>query len=213
IALDYVQDIDPENRMALMLKAGKLEQKLGNVDEAITFYKDALKYSKKEAVAEIFYNIGLAYQTKSKHNEAIEYFNKSLELQRERDIRYANTLNNLAYSLMSINKFSEAQSFLEESYHISEVIESNELKANVLYLLAVLECIRREYNKAIETANEALRVAKLGDNSNRICDCYSLLGTLHHRKGDLKKAREIFVSAFQLLESCRDINLTINVLI
>jgi len=211
IATQYAENLAPENLCSLLIRIGELENTLGNTDVAITTFTKAQKYAQDDAEkCKINYNIGLVYQTKGQYSHSIEYFNKAVSLIEEKSIEYVNILNNLSYSLIYLGKFSEARSLLEGSLRIAEAVKTNELESKTFYLLAVLEWFCKDYDKGVEIAKTALKIAHDNKNLRLYANCYGLLGSLYQQKGDFKKAEESYSYTIELLQSLKDINALIS---
>ena len=206
-AVKYATKIAPDNLVCLLMRIGKLEYRLGNTNEAIDTYINALKYADDDLKkSEIFYNIGLIHQKKGKYEDAIEYFNKSVSLIKETNTNYVNILNNLSYSLIYSERLTDAQSLLKECLCITEKTKATELKAKILYCLAVLEWFRNDYNKGIEITRNALRIIQNNNDLNLVSKCYNLLGSLYQQEGNLERAEKSYNSAIQLFQSLKEIN-------
>ncbi len=205
-AIYYAKSFDPAKVSKLWFNIGKIEHKLGYINEAIVACKNALECAKEFEKSEILYYLGLAHQTKGIHNKAIEYFYKAIELQQEKNIKYVNIMNSLCYSLISLYKYSDAKSLLKESLIVAGSLNSQELQANVLYLFALLEWYRQNYDRAIEITKEILEMITGTKELKQANVYYAFLGALFQQKGDFKEAEEISVYALQLSVSAKDVN-------
>lgn len=213
-SVKYAESIAPENLVHLLMKIGEIENRLGNTDEAISAYSNALKYVKDESAnSELYYNIGLVHQTKGQYNDSIDYFNKAISLIKEKNVNYGNLLNNLSYSLIYSGRFSDAHSLLKESLDIAEEMRLSELKVKTLYLFAVLEWFCQNSDEGIEIAKKALGIAQNNNDLNLISKCQNLLGSLYQLKGDFRKAEESYNFVIQLLQSLKSIDALVGAMI
>ncbi len=89
-------------------------------------------------------------------DQAIEYFNKSLEIQLElgEDYRIAEVLDEQGVLLLRLNRFTEAEGKLIQAAHIYETLETHMHKANVLVSLCELYFSSDSPDKALEKIEE-----------------------------------------------------------
>lgn len=205
-AINSVKNMEPENLVSLFMKVGTFEKRLGNTDAALNAYLNAFKYARnKSESADLNYSLGQIYQTKAQYDKSVEYFNKALTLIEEKTVNYARILNGLSYSLILSEKFSEVRSLLEESLAIAEETRDNELKIKTLYLFAVFEWFRQNYEEGIKVVKEALKIAQSKNELNLVSKCYNLLASLYQQRGDFENAERAYDYAIQFLQALKNV--------
>jgi tetratricopeptide (TPR) repeat protein len=81
---------EASNEPALLMGRAKANMKLQRYDHAIKDMEEALKYKKAEEAAKIHYELGKALLITWKLQEAIEHFNKTLEIDPDNGLALAN---------------------------------------------------------------------------------------------------------------------------
>ncbi|MBE0432626.1 sigma 54-interacting transcriptional regulator [candidate division WOR-3 bacterium] len=206
-ALNHARNIAPGGVADLLTRIGALAQKLGNTAEAADRYFEALKCTNDESVrSDLHYRLGIVIQKRGNYREAADYFEKALISSEKKDHNYVNITNNLSYCLMSLGKLSDAHRMLEVSMKLAEAMRNDELKVKTLYLIAVLEWHRQNYDDAIKTVGKALKVARVSQNADSVAQCMTLLASLYQQKGDFVEAEQAYSVAIQSLRTVKDIN-------
>lgn len=171
----------PENESAVALYAniGYLYNHLGQTNEAVKTYKEALTFMRKihqdttNNYSAILSRLCLIYFDKGQYNEAIALVKESLTLQKKagakESIGYATTLSNLGEMYRSIGDFSNAEKYLKES----------------------LQC----YSKLkLNHDNERLNYALVLDH----------MGGLQRDLGNLKQAEQYYLKAIEIEKDIED---------
>ena len=84
--------------------------------------------------------------------------------------------------------------------------EKNHLELGELYhYLAITEKRLQKNYKALEYLNKGLAQKKLTNNKESISNTYNLIGTIHHKNGDLDKALSFYLKAINLLKDSASI--------
>ncbi|MBI5573861.1 MAG: tetratricopeptide repeat protein [Elusimicrobia bacterium] len=146
-------------------------------DKSIEYYEKALHIIEKEKneklAAEVYVAIGNIYRLKKKYKKATEYCEKGLEViekvvgdSREKSMLYAG----IAGIYRDSDKISEAIRCYNKSLEIIEADRKSEdenLRALILYNMAVLYGEQNEYKIALYFANKSLDIyQKIGDNKS-----------------------------------------------
>jgi tetratricopeptide (TPR) repeat protein len=111
-AFDYALTIEPEYLLALHGKADALVQ-IEQYEEAIKYYEKAMKYGEEDA--EGLCEIGECYRMLYHPDKALEFFNKSLEL----DARYPDAHYGIGMIKYEDEKYMESLIFLRKAIDIA----------------------------------------------------------------------------------------------
>ncbi len=146
---DYVEAC---NDLAIALR-----QK-GSVDEAIVLYQKALQL--QPDYAEAHYNLAIALQQKGRTDEAIAHYQKALQIKAD----YAKAQNNLAWVLATC-----PQAALRNGKKAVELAERAKALTGgedpiILHTLAAACAEAGRFSEAVETAQQALRLAEAQSN-------------------------------------------------
>ena len=213
-AVAYAEDIAQVELPNLFFRIGKLENRLGESDAALSAHFEALKYTKTESGRkEIYYNIGLIYQKKGAYTDSTEYFNKAISVTQRGNSGCANIINSLSYNLICSGQLDEAHKLLDEAFDIARGAEQSDLTIKVLYNKAVLEWFRQDYDTGVAIIDEALEITQVINNPHLRAQCFNLLASLYQQKGDFRKSVEIYNRAISLLELSSNINVLIGAMI
>jgi transcriptional regulator with GAF, ATPase, and Fis domain/serine/threonine protein kinase/Tfp pilus assembly protein PilF len=209
-AMECAKEVAAESFSTLLIKIGRLENRLGQTNDALDAYNEALKHSKNGSECkEIYYNMGLIYQKKGAYVESDEYFKRAISLTKRRNYDYANIMNSLSYNLICSRQLDEADRLLPEAFNIARNVGQSDLTVKILYNKAVLEWFRQEYDRGVKIIHEALEIAQNTDSPHLQAKCLNLLASLYQQKGDFSKAVEIYNRAISLLEISNNINVLI----
>jgi len=140
---------------------------------AETLYENILKHSK---TARIYVNRGNAASRERKFDEAIEYYNKALEIAPKQTEVYVN----LGYIYNSQGEFKKAEKSL------SKAIALSPKHANAHFNLAVTYVNRKRYKESIDSLKETL---KSNPNHYR---ALNVMGEAYIRSGNLPEAKAAF---------------------
>jgi len=183
--VEYSKCVNPEMYPEFLLKLADLNQIVGNNKSAIEFYDKALKTEDKNLQSKIYFGMGKAYSTMDQHSAAIEYLKKSLDFIKE-GREHIEIENRIAYSLLYLNRFEEAETILNNSLSKSEKIKDSEIFAETLYYRSVLEWFRSNFEKGINIAKELLKFCEKNRLSKKYAFCANLLSSFYLQKGDIE---------------------------
>ncbi|MDT0690821.1 tetratricopeptide repeat protein [Salegentibacter sp. F188] len=205
------KDIDPVHKMIFANNAGVAGRYNQKYDSSISYYMKALKIAEEENnlrnIAISSNGIGNALgNIQGREEEALAYFERSLEAEKKRDNSLGVAMNYLSIADYYINKkqFSEARKYLDELLKINQ-------ERNDLYGLAITyEFFGNSYlvegedlEKAASYFEDALaRFEKLGDRHQQ-AQILGSLGEVKLQQDELTGAREYYENSLQL---ARDLN-------
>lgn len=139
---------------------------LGLYDQSLVkfleFYNDQSPSGSQdgEIIASCCEKIGLCYYKQDNYSEAITWFQKALELQRERgDLQsVASTLNNIGLNYKMRGNYDKAIDYYEQTIRIDEELGKGNEISKTLNNIGMVYRIWGKYDKAIEYFERSLRL-------------------------------------------------------
>ena len=175
----------------------------GDWTKAINYYKKAIKKSREtnffEGLCQSYNNIGELYMRRGELDLAVDFYSQARELlpKFNDDFQKADLYGNLGQALTMLNKFSEAYSYLVQSYEFFKTINQKD-KIIEGALGHALYFIRTSNQESAEYYVEyAMNLAKELDDEFRMGQCYYRMAALHENdpevaRQELSKALELF---------------------
>ncbi|RUS84456.1 hypothetical protein EGW08_007785, partial [Elysia chlorotica] len=175
----------PEEKSAALKMVGvsyhgiaMLYSKLGNVEEAISYYEKALEYQKNEddndaEVADTLHNMGVMQMKVGKYKEALELCTKSFQMYEK--LYFANMppamavmLGNIAVCHRNLGQVEQAESMYLKSIEISEKSVGRQHPHVALGLMNIgtLEINRKQFEKAEVYFKESVDIFQKSETSN-----------------------------------------------
>lgn len=136
-------------------------------DSAVYFFRLALELSErdnmKQMKAAILNNLGITENKKGQFLNAIEYFRKSLENKAPLgdNLSMAETLNQLAFSYLSLHEFKKADSLVHEARNLIEESNSNSAREVLLDNLRISSQLYQDlgnYEKAYRNLQDFVSI-------------------------------------------------------
>ena len=201
------KELDQESELVRVAERALEAQKAGKYDQAIDLYKIAInKLPPKPEYANIYYNLGLAYQAKGQTELAINAFNQSIKLNpNNQDSRTAIAKIN-QQALANRKKMSEEAVALQAQGKLNEAIALYQkfLKdfPNDAQTHFNLGTAYQEQNKMNEALQEYKKAAKLAPENKEFKEAVNSLETAIN-SGAFKaaQARDVLQQAVTLQES------------
>ena len=159
--------VDHPTLLSTYINLAGVLQKLGNLNEALTFYQQALKVDKSDDPLLIaqYNNIGLILQKQGKHSEAQQSFLKAIDILK-RDFPLpsgqkilADSYHYLAGLLFVMKDYSLALTYYEKLLLLSDKSISSEL-AILQYNIATTYDGLRDGKKAIQFVEKSIETAR-----------------------------------------------------
>ncbi|WP_299186883.1 tetratricopeptide repeat-containing sensor histidine kinase [uncultured Aquimarina sp.] len=178
---------------------GIISKHLGKTEEAIKYYKKALKYAKntsKDTLYNIIVNnnIGMVYQTKGNYQKAEDYYKKNLKYKNffERDLkRKARLLDNIGYVKFKKNKHNDSILFLlNKAYEIRESIDDIEGISESSLSLTEYYFINNDYSLSKKYGIKAKESATTINENTELLQAYNLLAQVSPPEEGRKYAME-----------------------
>jgi tetratricopeptide (TPR) repeat protein len=170
-ALDYFQQVlalgdirDGEASLYRAYNIGRVLEEQGHLDEALDCYKASLTYISQESnlslIARCLTQIGSIYRELGNFIEALDYYQKALEIsQHIRDsVTTAACLNGIGLIHFYQGNAGKALQFYQQSLEISVELEFPRDLAAAHHNIADVYLSRRQYRRAAEQYDKALRL-------------------------------------------------------
>ncbi|MEM7344253.1 MAG: tetratricopeptide repeat protein [Chloroflexota bacterium] len=155
-------DAWPTARDLLIQMAPKMEQ-AGFRDEWIPYLEEGLTQARfhedQPAAAELYLQLGVLYQLRSKYDMARTHLEASIQVSEalEDAFNQARAINRLAYLARLERKFDEAESLIENSHnHLNDTNLSE--NAYGYYVLGLVALDKRNWEEAISFSEKALNL-------------------------------------------------------
>ena len=174
-----VEKIDP-NYMRAYYGMGNVYLKKGKPEEAIRYYRKALKMHPKFALA--YNNLGIAYDNLGRYDDAIAAYKKAIKF----DPNFVKAYNNLAIVYAKKGMYKDALSALKRALELDPGYAIGYVNLGRLYTMT------GDYGRAEEALRRAL---KLRPN---FAYAYGLLGSVYLGKKEEGKAVSCFRRALEL---------------
>ena len=208
----YVNTAPSIEKADIVYHIGKIEQNLGNLDDAIKRYSECLHVKKKLLgyehvdVARVLHALGDVCQERGDIMEAIRIYTEASHVWKSTyqgdnvaGIDYAHSLHNLGVLYRQKGMLSEAM----QAYHNSLQIRKSILGsfhvdvAQLYHNIGIVHCENGAYDEAMKAYAKALRVREelLGTGSADFSNTLHNIGVVIRQKGDTDEARQAFMEA------------------
>ena len=174
----FSQDSKPQPAIILadsLMNDGRYEDAIASYVE---FIDSAGKRGDEEIalLAGVYEKIALCYYSLDKYNETIEWFKKTLDLQKESgDLEnVANTLNNIGLNYKILGKYDQAIEYYKEAIAIDEQLGNKSGIAKTCNNIGMVYRSWSEYDQAIEYFEKSLRL------KNELADRQGVSTTLNN---------------------------------
>ncbi len=183
---------------------GILSEQQGDLDKALSLYKEALEIFKKNyeeehtKIALVMNNLGGVYHAQKNYDEAKRNFTTALEIRKkllgDKSSEVAGTLNNLGFLYEEMGDFEAAMRYYESSLQIKMHIFGGDPHLSIAKTLTnmVITAIHlKDLSKALTYSLRALEIRRalldpnhqeIGENMSNICYIYKSRGELQNAK-------------------------------
>jgi tetratricopeptide (TPR) repeat protein len=146
-------------------------------------------------------NRGLVHYIDEEYETAVELHKRAMQISDSHGHSRLSALTrvNLAYPYISLGKYDEAETLLNESMAVQEEHDIMEYWINAKCCQAELEIGRGHYAEAIKFAEVAVKLAEEDDDPLEKGTALRALGQACYLNGDLKQAKEHLENSLTLL--------------
>ncbi|GHO77935.1 hypothetical protein KSD_57060 [Ktedonobacter sp. SOSP1-85] len=190
--------------------AGILTYLLGDVDQAVAFYEEALTLyratGEKLFAAAVLSNLGMVAHYQGEHERALALYGEALALSRQSgdDWRTATVLNNLGMLLKDQGRYREATPLTEESLALFRKAGDLNNAAGILNNLAILLMMQGEFAQATVLFEESVAQLRQKHHKMGILDGLQNLARLAQRQGQYERARQVLQETLSLSQELKD---------
>ncbi len=200
---------DTYRLLSLLYVEARQYYHMGKPDMAIAELNRILQYENEcktfyfESVYDL-YGFVLKYQ--GKLNEAMYWFNRSLELCRndsKRDLN-SNTYNHIAWIFARMGEIDKAFDYHEKALHLQKQRNEYESQAFSLLNIGSIYLDQGDPAKAMELYNNALKIGFSYDLYDAMINAFQSIGLLYMKEKNYPKALDNFYSSLDLLADIDD---------
>jgi tetratricopeptide (TPR) repeat protein len=197
---------DKKEKANILTELGTIFYYLGELDEALEFYENALKLAKelkmKENMAIELGNIGNVYISKGDLDKALEYHEKALKMEGElgRKEKTADVLGHIGIVYGTKSELDKALEYFTKSLELYVEIGIAGGMANQLGNIGIIYKNKGELDKALEHHEESLKMNLVLGRKKEMAANYANIGIVYATKGKLGKALEYYEKALNLDE-------------
>jgi tetratricopeptide (TPR) repeat protein len=189
------------------LRLGKLMIKLDHFDQAEELYEILLQQTTNEGEkAHLFHQRGWIKNNQGKHAEAIEFYEKALEIEQKtlpaNHPDLAESYNDIGLVYKNMGEYSKAYSYLEKALEIRQkTLPANHPDLAISYnnIGAVYKNMG-EYSKALSYHEKALEIRQktLPANHPSLATSYNNIGNVYKNMGEYSKALSYYEKALEI---------------
>lgn len=196
-----------EQRTDALMLLGTCLLRLGNINQAIDTYYEALKeceyLNDNVRYGKISMGLGKAYYLNQQIDNAIKWTRTALNLFKPGTEYYILLLHNLAVMECNQGFFNHAYEKFQQC--LKWYRENNRLDKQALLLENIAEywIKRRDYEKAKKMCKDGLKILDKKSNLDLSARFYRLLGIIHQQTGDKDQAYYFYRMSYDLLMRLR----------
>ncbi|CAF2109290.1 unnamed protein product [Rotaria magnacalcarata] len=190
-------------------RMGKLMLKVGHFDQAEILYNDLLRKATNDSdKADIYQQLGELKIHKGQYQEAIAYYEKSIEIKRdtveEDNTSLALTYNDIGLVYSTIGDYAKALEFNEKSQKIYEKgLPPNHPDLATSYNnIAAVHYKMDDYSKALEFYEKSNQIFEkaLPSNHPDLATSYNNIASVYSDMGNYSKALEFYEKDLEITE-------------
>ena len=186
---DFETALKTDKDYRIYYQIGVAQEKLGNHEESINAYKEAIKANPQFDAS--YNDLGSVYYSMGKYQDAANNFEKVLEIAKNDSAKSAAVKFNLSLSYNALASAAEKSKNNKKAIeYLKKAVSYN--NSDIAYLnLARDYFLTNQYDRTIEAAENALKYRKsIGEGGP-----YYYMGVAYSKKNDLKKAKECMLKA------------------
>ncbi|MBD3227641.1 MAG: tetratricopeptide repeat protein, partial [Candidatus Lokiarchaeota archaeon] len=195
---------------AILNNIGRIHDIKGEYDEALKYYKTALKKVNKGAEKKIYStllnNIGAIYLRKEEYQKAIKYLEQSLELEHELgDLgEEAVRFKNIGAVYLELGDYDKANSLFNKCLKIGRILNNKSVMASAYYSFGSYYKSKKNIDKALEYYEKALKLDTELDDPDSMALSLFKLGSCYYELEKYESAADKLEKALQLSESIKN---------
>ena len=185
---------------------GYIETISGNLNDAIKFFKESIKYSNEidneKGTSDTYNNLGYIFNLKGEIDSAIAYYNKALFIRKKYNdsTGIANSYNNLGFLYHNLGQFSLSLEYYFKALKLRELLKDNAGLANTYNNIGNIFKEQEEFDKALEYFFKTLDLKLTLNDRYGVADIYSNIGTVYFLKEDFQEALKFYKMSLKLFK-------------
>jgi signal transduction histidine kinase/ActR/RegA family two-component response regulator/predicted negative regulator of RcsB-dependent stress response len=207
---------DIELQAVALIRLAIVERHAGRVQEALTLLEQVLALENESSpcvrgrfraeLANTLKDLGSAEGERSYFNEALSHYQEaSLQFEQIGNLRYAAAVeNNRGYLLLTLERFAEAQTYLERARNLFSELTDSIGCAQVDETLAQLHLRSGNYHLAEPAIELAVNTLEGIDEDVLLAEALTTQGLIFCRLGRRQEAKPIIERARRVAERCGD---------
>ncbi|CAM4841874.1 unnamed protein product [Rotaria magnacalcarata] len=190
-------------------RMGHLMLKLGHLDQAGELYQELLKNASTDSDrVHTYHKLGWLKDDQGKYQEAVEFYEKSLEIKRKTlpddDASLALTYSAIGLVYNNMGEYTKALKFYEKANKINlqSLPPNHPHTASDCNNIGLVYDNMGEYSKAIEFYDKSLRIREISlpPNHPDLATSYNNIGLVYGSMGEYSKALEFYEKANKIWE-------------
>ncbi len=206
----YLRDlsIPEEDKIGFNILIGNCYYFLSKLNQAEKHFKESLnvlkraenKITKLPAKSAALGNIGNIYHNLGKPDEALEYYQQALEINRKLGYEQgtAHNLNNIGTLYNELGKHDEALKYQEEALEISKKFKDEQAIANSLTNIGTIYTDSGKPEEALKLFQETLEINKKNKYQEGIANVFNNIGLAHSKLRETDQALDYYHKALKI---------------
>ncbi|GHO56158.1 tetratricopeptide repeat protein [Ktedonobacter robiniae] len=202
--LEQAQGSDQQTELVILNNLGSVYQDTGQLQQALSLFKQALSLSRKvgnrEIAVAILNNLGKVYQTMGQPQSALSFFEQALSIRRETNNRAgeAATLSNIAGIYKDTFHPQRALTLFEQTLLIMREIGDRTSEAIILNNMGQMYQTMGQPQRALSLFEQALPIRReIGDRNGEATTLHNMAG-VYQDIGQPQQALSLFEQALTL---------------
>lgn len=212
--VDQAGDFEPAHYSEFLSNIADLYYKVGKYQLAIEYYHSVIERAEGLEKVKALSVIGKVYSTTGEHKLALQYLQavqNSIKNKRSRE--YLEAINWLAYSMIQLNDFDNAERLLKESSMLAQEIKDYESVAEAMYYSASLAWSRGEIEKGKEICNDLIVYCEKNKLNKQMAYAANLLSSFYMQTSDIDAGLRSIEKAIMGFEELKNTDALVNALI
>jgi len=193
----------PKDISVALTNIGNINLSLGQAESAVSFYLQAAEIEKShdfKGIEETYYNIGLAYIDLAEYENAVNHFNKVLNICKTGECSPAfnqNGILGLGMSYYWLGDYEKSKEYLQKIKNIDDLAA-----LNVVYrFLSELSLLEKDYAKAMVYIDSSIFLAKEVKSREALQKNFLIKGSIFEETGQMDSALNYMQSHYALKDS------------
>lgn len=215
ITLRSAREIDYKVGEAEALNVlGGIEWSLGSYEKSLSFYLQSLKkyrlLGNELSSAKILNNIGEIYKKLGDKRKSLDYLLQATRILEKYD-NATLSYYNLGEIHFMLNNYDSAEHYYKKALEANVSQKNHQYEAYAHHGIAEIQLLKRDFKKALESANTALNIRIIGGDHRGTSYSFLLLGGIYHQMGIADSAAYYINRAETLADKIGARDITLNI--